>query len=231
MNNSIIRYYRSNKIYIPRIAAIIRWLVAVLAAVISLISCITPNKTYMVPIFFIFILALSEVFCDYYAYSGINSKKNHGISFVRASKEGISFVRNALIGDNAVNFLRCLLEVGICVGLNVEGLSTGGQILFGVGTAIACYGLLGLIRFVTRFFTVSVQGYLPLAIVIMYAIFVPLLIAMVAVQNAEDAKIRLILAIVLLAVGAVLGGVMAVLNVRRGVKGYLAGFADSGTLD
>lgn len=176
------------------------------------------------------VFILVECISDYATYAGINSTKQNGMTFMRASSEGLRLIESALKGDALGLVFRVIISMGT-VGavsfMNPEGKDLLATVFATLAYTSMTYLLINIVRMITRrlnmarnmfYVVVMAVGYVAAGLEATYTML-HFEESMAAVMFKAD--------VILSVVSIVAGALIALRLINRGAYGYKCGFADS----
>lgn len=175
-------------------------------------------------------LVISECLEDYATYAGINLTNRNGILFFRASSKGVTLIESALKGDLVKLAIRVVLSTGAVNAVSIllsKSTKAMGAVLAATAVAAFSFLVIVLIRMLSRSLNISRAVYYTVMGLMAY-IGVGIIYAYVAVHFEEAAyPVMTTVDIIVLPVSLLLGVLISRYLVKRGVRGYMGGFADA----
>lgn len=221
-------YIKADRALTPGYLRLIRlgFFVISMISLLFLFKGIAFIQTVMVALLFIILESVS----DYVTYAGINSKKQLGMTFLRASDKGCDLLKKALKGDIIGLYFRSFatnMIVSLVCLLSTEGVNKKIAILGTAMITICAPTAVVIVRLLTRRISSLFQVYLPVVLVLSYLAGCAAVVIML-MHFEEAATVYLIYTdVIMIIVGLVFGVLFTVLIVKKGIQGFLGGFTDT----
>lgn len=220
-------YINADRAMTPGYMRLVRVLIVLVCN--ALIAIAYYISAFLATIIASVVFIIAESISDYATYAGINSSKQSGMEFLRASSEGVRLIEGALKGDAIGLAFRVIISMGT-VGavsfLSTEELGTIGGLFATLAYVSMTFFLINIVRMITRrlnlarnvfYVVVMAVGYVAAAVEEIYAML-----------HFEESSVAVMpkIDIIVFAVTLVAGILITLRMIKRGSYAYKCGFSD-----